>query len=276
MLFAGSSKNWSVFACAAHLCSSFHVLTWKGKSPGNEVGSKIRKLLNEITCLVTKDYAATKLDTCSKTTLLIPNSTVPGNRSKMKAALFLVAFLLSVATVFSKKISYSKCTAPNTSPVYGEISNFDVSPCDEEPCVLKKGSNLTLTINFIPHEAVSAAKIYAWVFFRFFPVHFPVKSPDACTGHGLTCPLKSGVAVEFVNKILISEDLPSGKLKMDMGLKDQDDKSIICAKVSLKIAWKIMTLVNSFWTIDFWRTTQLTVKLNLFATFYFEIFGIPL
>ena len=169
-------------------------------------------------------------------TLLILNSTVPGNRSKMKAALVLVAFLLSVAAVSSKKISYSKCTAPRTLPVYGEISNFDVSPCDEEPCVLKKDGNVTITINFIPHEAVSAAKIFAWVFYRFFQYHLPVPSPYACTGHGLTCPLKSGVAVEFVHKIFIPKDFPSLKGKMDLGLKDEHDKSIICAKVSVKIA----------------------------------------
>ena len=95
---------------------------------------------------------------------------------------------------------------------------------------------MTVTINFIPHEVVSAAKVYAWAFFGFVPVPLPVPSPDACTGHGLTCPLKSGVAVEFVYNMLVTEDLPSGSLKLDAGLKDQDDKSIICGKVSLKIA----------------------------------------
>ena len=154
----------------------------------------------------------------------------------MKAALFLVAFLLAVAVVSSKKISYRKCTAPDTSPDHGEISKIDVSPCDEEPCVLKKGGNVTVTINFIPHEVVSAAKVYAWAFFGFGPVSLPVPSPDACTGHGLTCPLKSGVAVEFVYNWFVTEDLPSGSLKLDAGLKDQDDKSIICGKVSLEIA----------------------------------------
>lgn len=154
----------------------------------------------------------------------------------MKGALFFVAFLLVATTVSSKTISYGKCTAPDTTPENGEISSIDVTPCDEDPCVLKKGGNTTVTINFIPHEVVTAAKIYAWAFIGFLPAPVPVPNPDACTGHGLTCPLKSGAQVELVYTMFISDDLPSGSLKLDVGLKDQDDKSIICGKVSLTIA----------------------------------------
>ena len=177
-----------------------------------------------------------KLDTCSNATPPILNLTVPRPRSKMKAAIFFVQFLLVVATASSKTISYDKCTAPDTTPENGEISSIDVSPCDEDPCVLKRGSNTTVTIKFIPHEVVAAAKVYAWAFFGLVPVPLPVPSSDACTGHGLTCPLKNGVQVEFVYSLFISQDFPSGQLKLDAGLKDQDDKSIICGKVSLELA----------------------------------------
>ena len=153
----------------------------------------------------------------------------------MKAAIFLAAFLLAVGTVSSKSISYGKCTAPDTTPENGEISSIDVSPCDEDPCVLKRGGNTTVTINFSPDEAVTTSKIYAWVFFGLVPVALPVPSSDACQGHGLTCPLKSGVQVELVYAMFISEDIPSGSVKLDAGLKDQNDKSIICGKVALEL-----------------------------------------
>lgn len=156
-------------------------------------------------------------------------------RSKMRAALFLVAILLAVATVSSKSISYGNCTAPGTTPENGEISAIDVIPCDEDPCVLKRGGNTTVTINFIPHEAVTASKVYAWVFLGFEPFALPVPSSDACQGHGLTCPLKSGSQVEFVYAMFISEDFPTGSLKLDAGLNDQNGKSIICGKVALEL-----------------------------------------
>ena len=163
------------------------------------------------------------------------NSTVLRTRSKMRAALFLVSFLLVVGTVSSKSISYGNCTAPGTTPENGEITAFDVSPCDEDPCVLKRGVNATVTINFTPHEDVTASKIYAWVFFGVEPVAVPVPSSDACQGHGLTCPLKSGVQVEFVYTIFISDLFPSGPLKLDAGLSDQNGKSIICGKIALEL-----------------------------------------
>ena len=170
-----------------------------------------------------------------QTAPLILNSTALRTRSKMKAALFLVAFLLAVGTVSAKSISYGKCTAPETTPENGEITAIDVSPCDEDPCVLKRGGNTTVTINFIPHEDVTTSKIYAWVFFGLVPVAVPVPSSDACQGHGLTCPLRTGVQVELVYSMFISEDFPSGSLKLDAGLSDQNGKSIVCGKVALEL-----------------------------------------
>ena len=177
------------------------------------------------------------ISTVNKTTPLILNSTVLPTRSKMKAALFLVAFLLGVEGLSSKSISYGKCTAPGTTPENGEISAVDVIPCDEDPCVLKRGGNTTVTIEFIPHEAVTASKIYAWVFFGLVPVALPVPSSDACQGHGLTCPLKSGSQVELVYDLFISEDFPTGSLKLDAGLNDQNGKSVVCGKVTLELVW---------------------------------------
>ena len=92
-----------------------------------------------------------------------------------------------------------------------------------------------MTINFTPHEDVTTSKIFVWVFIGFEPVAVSVPSSDACQGHGLTCPLKSGVQVEFVYGMYISEDIPSGSFKLDAGLKDQNDKSIICGKVALEL-----------------------------------------
>lgn len=150
----------------------------------------------------------------------------------MKGPVFFIAVLLTFTTVLSKQISYNNCTGQEL----GEILSIDITPCDEEPCVLKRGGNETVTINFIPQEAVSTAKIYAYAIFGLIPVPLPLPDPDACQGHGLTCPLKSGEAVEFVYTEYISEDFPVGGLKLKAGIKDQNDNSIICGIVNLQIS----------------------------------------
>lgn len=150
----------------------------------------------------------------------------------MKVSVSLVVILLTVTTTFSKQISYTNCTGEEL----GEISSIDVTPCDEEPCVLKRGGNETVTINLIPHEVVTEAKIYAYAIFGLVPVPLPLPDPDACQGHGLTCPLKSEVPVDFVYTEYISPDFPAGKLKLNADIRDQNDKSIICGIVDLEIS----------------------------------------
>nr|XP_058954984.1 NPC intracellular cholesterol transporter 2-like [Pocillopora verrucosa] len=148
----------------------------------------------------------------------------------MKAVVFLLVSLLAV--VSCKKISYQKC--PSTKEL-GEIVSIDVTPCEEEPCVLKKGSNETVTITFIPHEVVTGAKIYAYAIKGPIHVRLPVPNPNACQDHGLSCPLKSGVQVEFVLVEFVSPSVPSGDVKLEAQIKDQDGKSLICGIVKLHI-----------------------------------------
>lgn len=149
---------------------------------------------------------------------------------KMKASVLLLVLLLTVTTVLSKQIKFDSCKQQEL----GEITSIDVTPCDQEPCVLKRGGNETVTINFTPQEVVTAAKIYAYAIFGLVPLPLPLPDPDACEGHGLTCPLKSGVQVEFVYTVFISPDFPAGKLKLKADIKDQNSNSIICGIVELE------------------------------------------
>lgn len=41
--------------------------------------------------------------------------------------------------------------------VSGSINTLDLSPCDSDPCVLKKGNNYTATVNF------TSSKYHFWV-----------------------------------------------------------------------------------------------------------------
>ena len=154
----------------------------------------------------------------------------------MKAVVFLLVSLLAIAIVSCKQISHQEC---RFTKELGEIVSIDIAPCEKEPCALKKGGNETITITFIPHEVVTGAKIYAYAIFGLIPVRLPLPNPDACQGYGLSCPLKSGVKVEFALVEFISPDFPSGNLKLKAQIKDQNGKSLICGIVKLHIQWTL-------------------------------------
>ena len=96
----------------------------------------------------------------------------------MKTVLSLLSALLGIPAVFSKQIQFDSCKQQELE----KITSVDVTPCDEELCVLKRGNNETVTIKLTLHQVITAAKIYAYAIFGLVPVPLPLQDPDACEG----------------------------------------------------------------------------------------------
>lgn len=143
----------------------------------------------------------------------------------MKGFIFLAVLATSV---YSKRVSYKNCSSQKQ---LGETIYMDVTPCDEDPCILKAGDNATITISFKPYETVTSAKLFAYA--DDYPL--PIPKPNACDGHGLACPLKVNTPVNLVFSQEIREYYPSGTYTLEAGLKDQNGVIIICVVFHLKI-----------------------------------------
>lgn len=148
----------------------------------------------------------------------------------MKTFIFLAILIVAAST---KKISFQNCASEKG---LAEISFVDVTPCYEDPCVIKRGSNETVTIKFVPHEVVTRAKIEAYVSFWMGRFRLPLPNPNLCEGYGLVCPLKKGVPVELAFTEEVSENYPSGNYKLEADLKDQNGDKFICGIFHLTIA----------------------------------------
>lgn len=159
----------------------------------------------------------------------------------MNAKVFFALLLLAVAAVSSKKISYQSCASSSLGllPLWssrGRIVYVDVTPCDQTPCVFKRGSKEKLTISFIPSEEITDAKIYAYGIYRGRRIPLPLPDHNACQGYGLNCPLKSGVPAELVYNLEVKKMYPRGSYKLEALIKDQNNNLVICAMIELKIA----------------------------------------
>lgn len=150
----------------------------------------------------------------------------------MNPIVSLVLLLFASPGVSSKTIDFQSCA----SPKFGKISSVDVTPCDEDPCVFKRGSNETVTITFTPNEMVTEAKIFAYGIRGIFHVRLPIGNPDACQDHGLTCPLKSGVEVKLDYTAYVQESCPTGKFKVEALMKDQNGDVVICGIINVEVA----------------------------------------
>ena len=67
----------------------------------------------------------------------------------MGAFVFFATLLFSVSAVNSKKVRFQHCASQEE---HGEVTSVDVTPCDDDPCVFKPGTNETVAVSFIPHE----------------------------------------------------------------------------------------------------------------------------
>lgn len=118
----------------------------------------------------------------------------------------------------------------------GEIIFVDVTPCDQEPCVFRRGRQETVTIKFIPREVITSAKIYAYGMKGPGRISLPINH-DACQGYGLTCPLKTGVQAELVLSAKLPEYyIPPGEYALEAHIKDQNNNLVVCGKIDLEVA----------------------------------------
>ena len=145
---------------------------------------------------------------------------------------FLV-FSCCLALLFSQTIA-KHVTFKDCGSVEAVVQSIDITPCTTEPCDLKAGTNVTGTITFTPKEAVQNGEVEAWAIFGLTPVPLPLPNPRLCEGYGVTCPLKSEVAAEFVIKEFI--DFPPLSLTLKAQIKEQNDKVLLCLEVPLKIS----------------------------------------
>jgi Niemann-Pick C2 protein len=142
-----------------------------------------------------------------------------------------VVLILSVVSLsLARKITFKDCGSK-----VGQLASFDLSPCSQDPCVLKRGSNATGIIAFIPHEQVTSSKVYVYAIFGIIPVPLPLPNSDGCKDYGLTCPLKSGQQVELVFTHSIDSTFPTGKVTLKAELKDQERNNIFCGEITLTL-----------------------------------------
>jgi len=116
----------------------------------------------------------------------------------------------------------------------GKIKDVLISGCKptDNPCIIHKGTNTSLTIDFTTTSpgSITGVKTVVHGIIKGIPVPWPGVHTDACTQSGLVCPLKPSTSYAFTTSLLVSTSYPSIKALVKWEL--EDDKTgtdIICA-----------------------------------------------
>lgn len=147
-------------------------------------------------------------------------------------------FLLGLVAFYGVVTEAMPVKFGNCTDITEHISGItvDVTPCSTVPCVFKKGTNVTCTISFTPTELVSNGTLKVTGKLGPVKVPFPLPNPNACSDHGLTCPLKSGVPVKLTITLPVKSEYPSVTVVAQFELKDQGNNDVFCFAVVVKIA----------------------------------------
>lgn len=148
-------------------------------------------------------------------------------------AIFLLGLMAFYGVVTeAMPVHFENCT---NDPLHISAITVDVTPCSKEPCVFKKGTNVTCTISFTPTELVSNGTLKVYGILGGVPIPFPLPNPNACSDHGLTCPLKSEVPVELTITLPVKSEYPSVTVVAKFELKDQDSNDVFCFEIPVVI-----------------------------------------
>lgn len=161
--------------------------------------------------------------------------------AKQATVVLLCLVALSCALVAGTQIQIEPCkNVPETA--FEAIASVDITPCPSQPCVFHKGTIVNGTIKFKVKQQVTngTLKVYGELDEVWLP--FPLDHPDACSNHGLDCPLKPEVEYTGVISLEIKKYFPSQQLKAKMLMLDQGKKYVFCFIFPAQIS--DITLVN--------------------------------
>lgn len=128
-------------------------------------------------------------------------------------------------------VQYTDCGSKDGHPI-----SVDVKGCgDTGTCVLKKGTDAVLTINFTSNVTSQSLTAKAYGVVEHVPIPFPLPKTDACTC-GVKCPIQPQGQYVYQASFLVKEAYPSISLNVKWELIDDAKQYAICVLIPVEIS----------------------------------------
>uniref|UniRef100_G3MLT0 MD-2-related lipid-recognition domain-containing protein n=1 Tax=Amblyomma maculatum TaxID=34609 RepID=G3MLT0_AMBMU len=148
---------------------------------------------------------------------------------EVRRQLLLAALLL--ASTARALGGWPQCDAPD-----GTTVSFEIEGCKPpDTCILKKGTDVNVTIHFNSKVASKGVQAKAYGVFHEVPLPFPLPQPDACKS-GVACPVAPKGSYSYRSSFPVKSAYPSISLHVKWELIDDDNKNLVCQLIPVEIS----------------------------------------
>ncbi|KAM7427941.1 Phosphatidylglycerol/phosphatidylinositol transfer protein [Porites harrisoni] len=147
-----------------------------------------------------------------------------------KLGVVAVFSLCSIVLASCEPVKFKDCGSKES-----KLEEVDITPCPAQPCQMKRGTNATVEVKFIPNKIISKAKTVVYGIIGGREIPFPGVREDACQDQGLTCPLKPGTENTFKTVLPVKPFYPKIIVDVKWELQDQDTNMVYCFELPVQI-----------------------------------------
>ncbi|CAG2111596.1 unnamed protein product [Medioppia subpectinata] len=133
----------------------------------------------------------------------------------------LMCLAVLVAFVSAKGLPYKDCA-------HHEVTDFEITGCTTNPCTLHKGSNITVTVEFVANQDSATAELD--LIAKIGELELPIPAPDKNACHFMKCPLKKGETHKLVYPATIPAAAPTIEADVTAKLKGEHG-DLVCGTV---------------------------------------------
>ncbi|EEC08084.1 NPC intracellular cholesterol transporter 2 homolog a [Ixodes scapularis] len=126
---------------------------------------------------------------------------------------------------------WKSCNADN-----GQVLDMRVTPGgDREVYILRKGTNVTLNIEFWSSVDSGSAKVRAHGMVMGVPIPLKMPNEDACVDCGISCPMRNGEKYLYKQGFEVKASYPKMSATIKWALGDDNGGTVACVLIPVEI-----------------------------------------
>ncbi|KYN01737.1 Ecdysteroid-regulated 16 kDa protein [Cyphomyrmex costatus] len=114
-----------------------------------------------------------------------------------------------------------------------------ISGCStsDEKCILVRGTNATMSIDFTPNKDISQLTARVYGVLTMVPIPFPLRQPDVCkdSNAGIKCPLHKDQLYHYSTMMFLEKSFPSLNVKIKWEFLNENNEKIVCLEFPAKL-----------------------------------------